>query len=130
MYHDLASYECKLKQCQTLVSVCSKSILCKCLHNSASAEGLAQQCFIKHVFLGQYYHTIGDVASSEVIRILEPFKIVDVPKVLSEDRRKSIKFAKKNIPHYNPRAGYAYYEFTKCGYVLPERNVMARKKVN
>ena len=64
-----------------------------------------------------------------MIRVLEPYRIAPVPAV-SEDGCKSIKFAKKNIPYYNPRAGYVYYEYTKRGYVLPERNIIARKKVN
>ena len=46
-----------------------------------------------------------------------------------EDKRKLIKFASKRIPHYNPKAGYGYYEFTKPAYILPEKNLIARNKV-
>ena len=58
----------------------------------------------------------------------EPFEIFNVTEE-DEDARKLIKFARKKIPHYTPSAGYAYYEFTKRGYVLPERNVLALRKV-
>ena len=51
-----------------------------------------------------------------------------VPDV-DEDERKLIKFATKNIPYYNPRAGYAYYEFTGQKYIIPDRNIMALSKV-
>ena len=47
----------------------------------------------------------------------------------SEDERKLLKFASKRIHRYNPMAGYGYYEFTKPSYILPERNVIARRKV-
>ena len=67
----------------------------------------------------------GDVASSEMIKVLEPFDVFSV----TEDEQKLVKFAKKNITCYNPRAGYGYYEFTEPCYVLPIRNVMALKKV-
>lgn len=47
----------------------------------------------------------------------------------AEDERKLIKFASKNIPHFDARAGYMYYEFTKPSYVSPVANVIALKKV-
>ena len=60
-----------------------------------------------------------------MIKVLEPFEVFSV----TEDEQKLVKFAKKNITCYNPRAGYGYYEFTEPCYVLPIRNVMALKKV-
>ena len=63
-----------------------------------------------------------------MIRILEPSKLFSVPEA-DEDERQLMKFAKKNIPHYNPRAGYAYYEFTGRRYVIPDRNIIALSKV-
>ena len=73
---------------------------------------------------------IGTVASTEVVEVIEPFKLFTVDQE-DEDSRKLIKFAKRKIPDYNPSAGYAYYEFTKDGFLLPDRNVIARnKKVN
>ena len=80
------------------------------------------------VNFGSVHHRTGDVASSEMIRVLEPFEVITVPQV-DEDERKIIKFAKKNIPYYNPKAGYAYYEFTGRKYVIPDRNIMALSKV-
>lgn len=71
----------------------------------------------------------GNVASSEMIRVIEPFEIFKVPETADEDERKMIKFAKRSVPYYNPRAGYGYYEFSKPAFVLPERNVMALKRV-
>ena len=64
-----------------------------------------------------------------MIRVLEPFEVITVPKQSSEDERKIIKFAKRNISCYNPKAGYAYYELTGCKYVIPDRNMMALNKV-
>ena len=64
-----------------------------------------------------------------MIQVLEPFKVFCVPKAADEDERKFINFAKKNIPYYNPRAGYAYYEFTGRKYIISERNIMALNKV-
>ena len=75
-----------------------------------------------------YYCVTGDVASSEMIRVLEPFKFFTVPEA-DEDERKIMKFAKKNIPYYNPKAGYAYYEFTERKYVTSDKNMMALNKV-
>lgn len=49
--------------------------------------------------------------------------------LVTEDEQKLVKFAKKNVTCYNPRAGYGYYEFAEPCYVLPTRNVMALKKV-
>lgn len=46
-----------------------------------------------------------------------------------EAERKLISFASKRIPYYNPQAGYAYCEFSKPIFLLPERNVIALKKV-
>ena len=60
-----------------------------------------------------------------MIKVLEPFEVFFV----TEDEQKLVKFAKKNITRYNPRAGYGYYEFAEPCYVLPTRNVMALKKV-
>ena len=54
--------------------------------------------------------------------------MITVPEA-NEDERKIIKFAKKNIPYYDPKAGYAYYEFIGRRYVIPERNIMALSKV-
>lgn len=70
-------------------------------------------------------HTIGDVASSEMIRVLEPYEWFTVTK----NGQKLIEFAKEKVKHYNPRAGYGYYEFTEPGYVLSKRNIMALTKV-
>ena len=64
-----------------------------------------------------------------MIQVLEPFKVITVPQV-DEDERKIIKFAKNNIPHYNPKAAYAYYEFSGHNFVVSDRNIMALNKVN
>ena len=64
-----------------------------------------------------------------MIQVLEPFKVITVPQV-DEDERKIIKFAKKNIPYYNPKAAYAYYEFTGRNFVVSDRNIMALNNVN
>ena len=64
-----------------------------------------------------------------MIRVLEPFKVVTVPEQSSEEERKIIKFAKRNIPCYNPKAGYVYYELIGHKYVIPDRNMMALNKV-
>lgn len=69
----------------------------------------------------------GDVAASEMIEVLEPSKYFPVPEA-DEDDRKVLKFAKNNIPYYNPKAGYAYYEFTGSKYITSDKNVMALKK--
>ena len=76
-------------------------------------------------------YNAGDIVTPnrEFRRVTEPFEIFEVPKDAKEDERKNLKFAAKKIPCYNPLAGYAYYEFTKCAFILPERNVMALKKV-
>ena len=63
-----------------------------------------------------------------MIKVLEPSILVTVPEA-DENERKLIKFAKKNVPYYNPSAGYAYSEFTGRMFVIKERNVMALKKV-
>jgi hypothetical protein len=68
---------------------------------------------------------IGDVASSEMIKVLEPYEWFTVTK----DGQQLIKFAKEKVNYYNPRAGYGYYEFTQPGYVISKRNVMALTKV-
>lgn len=68
---------------------------------------------------------LGNVASSEMIRVLEPFRYFHI----TEDGRKLIKFAKEKVTYYNPRAGYGYYEFTEPGYILSKRNIMALKEV-
>ena len=72
-----------------------------------------------------FMYVVGDVASSEIIKVLEPFKLFTV----TEEGQKLINFAKENVAHYNPRAGYGYYEFTEPGFVLPKRNIMALKRV-
>lgn len=69
----------------------------------------------------------GDVAASEMIEVLEPSKYFTVPEA-DEDDRKVLKFAKNNIPYYNPKAGYAYYEFTGDKYIMSDKNMMALKK--
>ena len=76
-------------------------------------------------------YNAGDIVipNREFRRVTEPFKIFEVPEDASEDERKNLKFAVTNIPCYDPLAGYAYYEFTKRAFILPERNVMALKKV-
>ena len=71
----------------------------------------------------------GNVAASEVITVLEPFKVFTVGPEVDVDERKIIKFAKRNIPYYNPKAGYAYYEFTGHMYIYANRNIMALNKV-
>lgn len=76
-----------------------------------------------------YYNAGIVIPNHDFIRVTEPFKFFKVPKDASEDERKNLKFAVKNIPSYDPLAGYAYYEFTKPAFILPERNVMALKKV-
>ena len=63
-----------------------------------------------------------------MIKVTEPHEVFMVPKA-DEDERKLIKFAKKKIPYYNPRAGYAYYEFTGSKYIIPDRNIMVLSKV-
>lgn len=63
-----------------------------------------------------------------MVQVRAPYKIFPVDEN-DEDKRKMLKFASKRIDRYNPKAGYGYYEFTKPGYVLPERNVIAKKKV-
>ena len=68
------------------------------------------------------------MASPEMIKVTEPHEVFTIPEV-DEDERKLIKFAKKNIPYYNPRAGYAYYEFTGHKYIIPDWNIMALSKV-
>ena len=40
-----------------------------------------------------------------------------------KDKQMQTKFAKERIPHYSPRGGYGYYEFTQPTYVLFERNM-------
>ena len=75
-------------------------------------------CIIYNVYLG-------DVASSEMIRVLEPFRFFRT----TEDGQKFIKFAKEKVTYYNPRAGYGYYEFSEPGYVLSNRNIIALKEV-
>ena len=70
-------------------------------------------------------HTIGDIASSERIKVLEPHKWFTVTK----NEQKLIEFAKEKVKHYNPRAGYGYYEFAEPGYVLSKRNIMVLTKV-
>lgn len=63
-----------------------------------------------------------------MIKVTEPREVFMVPEA-DEDERKLIKFAKKKIPYYNPRAGYAYYEFTGRKYIIPDRNIMVLSKV-
>ena len=63
-----------------------------------------------------------------MVKVTSPFKILYVDEQ-DEDKRKMIKYATEHVPYYNPRAGYGYYEFTVKGYVLPERNVIAKNKV-
>ena len=63
-----------------------------------------------------------------MMKILEPFKEFPVPEA-EEDERKVLKFAKNNIPHYNPRAGYAYYEFTGRKYIVSDKNILVLSKV-
>ena len=63
-----------------------------------------------------------------MIKVTEPREVFVVPEA-DEDKRKLIKFATKRIPHYNPRAGYAYYEFIGRKYVIPDRNIMVLSKV-
>ena len=58
--------------------------------------------------------------------LFETFEVTEE----DEDSRKLIKFARSKIPDYNPTAGYGYYQFTRKGYVLRERNVMALKRVS
>ena len=48
---------------------------------------------------------------------------------VDENERKIMKFAKKSIPYYDPKPGYAYYEFTGCKYVTSDKNMMALNKV-
>ena len=60
--------------------------------------------------------------------MLEPFKYFTVPET-DEDERKIINFAKRNIPYYNPKPGYAYYEFAGHKYVTSDKNMMALNKV-
>jgi hypothetical protein len=71
---------------------------------------------------------LGTIASPEMIKVTEPHKVYIVPEA-DEDDRKLIKFAVKRIPYYNPRAGYAYYEFTGRKYIIPDRNIMVLNKV-
>ena len=71
---------------------------------------------------------IGTIASTEMTKVTEPFKVYRMNET-NDDKRKLIKFAAQHIPCYNARAGYGYYEFTVPTYVLPERIVMALKKV-
>lgn len=63
-----------------------------------------------------------------MIEVTVPHKIIPVEEE-DDDERKLIRFASKRIPYYNPRAGYAYCEFSKPIFLLPERNVIAKKKV-
>lgn len=76
-----------------------------------------------------HFCNAGDIATSnhDFIKVTEPYEIFKVPEDADEDERKNLKFAAKQIPNYNPLAGYAYYEFTQCAFILPERNVMALK---
>ena len=67
---------------------------------------------------------IGDVASSEMVDVLEPFKVFDV-----QDEIEILKFAREKIPHYNPKHFYAYYEFTGRKCVTLDKNIMALNKV-
>ena len=75
-----------------------------------------------------YSNTAGDVASSEMIRILEPFKVFTVPEA-NEGEREVLKFAKNKIPYYNPKPCYAYYEFTGRKCITSDKNMMALNKV-
>lgn len=72
-------------------------------------------------------HT-GDIASSEMVGVLEPFKVFVVPPT-AEDKKEVLKFAREKIPHYNPKHCYAYYEFTGRKYVTLDKNIMALNKV-
>ena len=63
-----------------------------------------------------------------MIKVTEPCEVFMVPEA-DKDERKLIKFATKRIPYYNPRAGYAYYEFTGHKYIIPDRNIMVLSKV-
>lgn len=63
-----------------------------------------------------------------MVKVTAPSKIFNVD-VEDEEKRKVIKFASERIPCYNPQSGYGYYEFTQPTYILPERNVIAIKKV-
>ena len=63
-----------------------------------------------------------------MIRVLEPFNYFTVPET-DEDKRKIINFAKNNIPYYDPKPYYAYYEFTGSKYVTSDKNMMALNKV-
>ena len=63
-----------------------------------------------------------------MFKVTAPFEIFQVTEE-DEDKRKQTKFAKERIPYYNPRAGYAYYEFTKTTYVLHEKNIIGLKRV-
>lgn len=78
--------------------------------------------------LTKILHTLGDIASSEMVKVVEPFKVFFVPEV-DEEERKLIKFAKKSIPYCNPGAGYTYYEFIGRKYINSNRNIMALNKV-
>ena len=80
------------------------------------------------VYLIFIQNNTGDVASSEMIRILEPFKVFTVPEA-NEDEREVLKFAKNKIPYYNPKPCYAYYEFTGRKYITSDKNLMALNKV-
>ena len=80
------------------------------------------------ILLHYFFIHKGNIASTEMVEVTAPFEIIIVDEK-DEDKRKLIKFASERIPHYNPRAGYGYYEFTKKAFILPERNVIARKKV-
>ena len=72
--------------------------------------------------------TIGNIASTKMEEVTTLHRIILVDEE-DEDKRKLLKFASKRIHHYNPKAGYGYYEFTKPAYILPERNVIARNQV-
>ena len=81
----------------------------------------------QRILISIIMHT-GDVASSEMVGVLEPFEVFDVPPT-AKDKIEILEFAQEKIPHYNPKHFYAYYEFTGHKYVTVNKNVMALNKV-